>query len=77
MNWARAAAVILTALLTACGGSSQEEAGSAAEGPAAQAPQQTVFDDMVGAQDRARAVEDVAAERQRELQRTLEEAEGK
>jgi hypothetical protein len=36
-----------------------------------------VLDDMVGTKDRARAVEDAAAQRQRELQRSLEQAEGR
>lgn len=84
MKWTRAAAVAaLAALLAACGAPSQENAvrsapeEAASRGSAATPQEATVFDDVVGTQERARAVEAAAAEHQRELQRALEDAEGK
>jgi len=81
MKWARLASMSLfTTLVAACGAppppapaATKEDAQQAAK----QAAQQTVFGDSVKAMDKARAVEDVAAQRQRELQQAVEQAEGK
>jgi hypothetical protein len=82
MSLARlASASVLIALLAACGAPSTEEASKAAPGAAQQDPKQaakeTVFGDMVDTMDKARAVEDTAAQRQREVQEAVEQAEGK
>lgn len=78
MRWARlASTTVLTAFLAACGAPPPEDAAKPVSGATPDGQAGTVFDDMVGAKDRARAVEDAAAQRQRELQRSLEQAEGK
>ena len=78
MRWALlASTTILTAPLAACGAPPQEDAAKPASRTTSAGQADTVFDDMVDTKDRARAVEDAAAQRQRELQRSLEQAEGK
>lgn len=69
-------------LLLACGG--QPESRSAEEQAAADAAatelgrdtDETVFDDMVQTQDKARAVEDLTLGRKNELDAAMEDAEG-
>jgi hypothetical protein len=78
MRWALlASTTVLTVLLAACGAPAQQDAAKPASAAASDGQAGTVFDDMAATKDRARAVEDAAAQRQRELQRSLEQAEGK
>ena len=81
MNWAGLAFVsAITALLVGCGAPpspAPETTQEDAQREAKQAAKDTVFGDTVETMDKARAVEDVAAQRQRELQQSLEQAEGK
>lgn len=82
MSLARlASASILMASLAACGAPPNEESAKPAPGAAQQDPRQaakdTVFGDMVDTMDKARTVEDTAAQRQREMQEAVEQAEGK
>jgi hypothetical protein len=73
------ARLTLTALalsgLVACGGPApeKEKEKTRAEGPDAE---ETVFDDMIQTQDRARAVEDLTLGRKSDLDDALEKAEG-
>jgi uncharacterized lipoprotein YajG len=82
MSMARLASTsVLIALLAACDAPPKEQAATPAADTAQQDPKQaakdTVFGDMVGTMDKARTVEDTAAQRQREVQQAVEEAEGK
>jgi basic membrane lipoprotein Med (substrate-binding protein (PBP1-ABC) superfamily) len=69
-------------MLAACGG--QPESGSEEEQAAADAAatelgrdtDETVFDDMIQTQDKARAVEDLTLGRKNELDAAMEDAEG-
>jgi outer membrane murein-binding lipoprotein Lpp len=67
---------MVVTLLAACSASQQE----GKEKSAAQAPknpaQETVFKDMVGTMDKARAVEDTAAQHKQQLDQALQQAEG-
>lgn len=69
---------IVGALLAGCSsGDSGQGLNEAAQAPATdeQAPAETVFDPMVGTIDRAKSVDAVSADRMKELNKQLGEAE--
>jgi hypothetical protein len=73
--WVRlASAVALSALLGGCSAQQQDDG---AEPVANDAAKGTVFKEMAGTLDKARGVEDTAAQQQQQLDRALEQAEGK
>jgi hypothetical protein len=67
--------LVLAALLAGCGAPpAGNEEGPAPE-PGSQEAEETVFDDMIQTQDRARAVEDVLQESKRDLDTAIDQAE--
>ena len=58
------AALLVSAALTACGGESEPKEAKG-----------TVFDDMVEAKDKARAVEDTTMQHKQNMDRALDDAE--
>jgi hypothetical protein len=78
MRWAwLASTVVSSGLLAACGPAPHDDAARPASGTASKVREESVFEDVTATQDRARAVEAAAARRQLEMQRALEQAEGK
>jgi hypothetical protein len=68
-------ALALAALLAGCGAPpSGDEEGPVAE-PGSQEAEETVFDDMIQTQDRARGVEGVLQDSKRDLDTAIEQSE--
>jgi len=67
---------LLIAALAGCGAppADEQEAGVAPE-PGSQEAEETVFDDMIQTQDRARAVEGVVMDRKQDLDTAIDHAE--
>lgn len=66
---------LMLAIVAACGGepAPQDKADAAAKG---RSTDETVFDDMIQTQDRARAVEGVTMDHKADLDAAIESAEG-
>jgi hypothetical protein len=90
MIWTQlASTAVLVSLLTACSASQEEKsnesaaraqqdaAKNAAQDTAKNTAKNTVFKEMVGTMDKARGVEDTAAQHKEQLDQALERAEGK
>jgi hypothetical protein len=65
----------LAALLTGCGAPPADEEEGPAPEPGSQEAEETVFDDMIQTQDRARAVEGVLMDSKRDLDTAIDQAE--
>jgi len=63
------------AALMGCGGPAPEEQAEVEPEPGSQEAEETVFDDMIQTQDRARAVEDVVMDRKEDLDAAIDHAE--
>ena len=66
---------LLIAVLAGCGGPPAGKQEGPAPEPGSQEAEETVFDDMIQTQDRARAVEDVLQDSKRKLDTAIEESE--
>ena len=63
------------AALLGCGGSPPDEEAQAEPEPGSQEAEETVFDDMIQTQDRARAVDDVLQQSKQDLDTAIDHAE--
>jgi hypothetical protein len=68
-------AIALAVLLAGCGAPPAEDENAAAPEPGSQEAEETVFDDMIQTQDRARAVEGVLMDSKRDLDEAIDHAE--
>ncbi len=68
-------AVALVALLAGCGAPPAGDGEGPAPEPGSQEAEETVFDDMIQTQDRARAVEGVLMDSKRDLDTAIDQAE--
>jgi hypothetical protein len=60
--------------LTACGGGSATDAGSAKQQQQAEPPKETVFDPMISTMDRAKGVEDLNMSRKADMDAAIDGA---
>jgi hypothetical protein len=67
---------LLLAMLAACGAPAPEPQDKEAAREKGRDTDETVFDDMIQTQDRARAVEDVTLGRKAEMDAAIEQSEG-
>lgn len=65
----------LAALLTGCGAPPADEEQGPAPEPGSQEAEETVFDDLIQTQDRARAAEGVLMDSKRDLDAAIDHAE--
>jgi hypothetical protein len=68
-------AIALALMIAACGAPPADEEEGPAPEPGSQEAEETVFDDMIQTQDRARAVEGVLMDSKRDLDTAIDEAE--